>query len=457
MFRKISMRMAFAYGAIIVLTIFIIDAVLIFSYQERQLSKNIKSQVEYGNFIADIAKEYLSDVGTLNSTLQGYTKNVEGRVLIMDKKGYVLADKYAEYFGKTLKNSVIDRAIKDKSSQAGYARQDDHHIMLVAVPIKDSRGLLGLVLLSADMDSIIKDISELKIQVISISLLACIAAVILAWKLGCKITKPLEILTSASESIRGGKLDIQVDIKENDEIGELADAFNRMSQEIYKTDISRRRFLSDVSHELNTPLTAIKTLVESLIDGDDDIYVYKEYLNDINCEIDRLSTLVKSLLTSTKLDQSEIFKENVCIYDEAQFLSRLFGPRLMQRKMILKNNCDKRLMISADVSMLRELLTNLIDNSIKYGRESGKIEISAGSIDGKKLLKIKDDGIGIPDKDLPYIFDFLYRVDKSRGRGIEGSGFGLFIVKKIAERHGWDILVKSHVEGGTEFTIMIGD
>ena len=124
---------------------------------------------------------------------------------------------------------------------------------------------------------------------------------------------------------------------------------------------------------------------------------------------------------------------------------------------MLKNNCDKRLLISADVSMLRELLTNLIDNSIKYGREGGKIEISAGSINSKKFLAIKDDGIGIPDKDLPYIFDFLYRVDKSRGRGVEGSGFGLFIVKKIAERHGWDILVKRDIEGGTEFTVIIED
>ncbi|MCQ1528408.1 sensor histidine kinase [Lutispora saccharofermentans] len=457
MLKKISTRMAFAYGAIIVITILIIDIVLIFSYQDRQLSKNLSRQIEYGYFIAGIAGEHIKDTGTLNRVLQDYTKNVEGRVIVMDNKGRVLADKYAEYFGKTLKNSVIDRAIKDKVSQTGYAKQDKHHIMLVAVPIKDSRGLMGLILISTYLDSIIKDIYDLKIQVILISFLACMLAVILAWRLGCRISKPIEVLTSASEAIRDGKLDMQVEIKRTDEIGKLADTFNRMSQEIYKTDISRKRFLSDVSHELNTPLAAIKTLVESLIDGDDDIYVYKEYLNDINCEIDRLSILVKSLLTSTRLDQSEILKENVCIYDEVRFLSRLFGPRLVQRQMMLKNNCDKRLLISADVSMLRELLTNLIDNSIKYGREGGKIEISAGSINSKKFLAIKDDGIGIPDKDLPYIFDFLYRVDKSRGRGVEGSGFGLFIVKKIAERHGWDILVKSDIEGGTEFTVIIED
>lgn len=454
MLKKISTRMAFAYGAIIVITILIIDIVLIFSYQDRQLSKNLSRQIEYGYFIAGIAGEHIKDTGTLNRVLQDYTKSVEGRVIVMDNKGRVLADKYAEYFGKTLKNSVIDRAIKDKVSQTGYAKQDNHHIMLVAVPIKDSRGLMGLILISTYLDSIIKDIYDLKIQVILISFLACMLAVILAWRLGCKISKPIEVLTSASEAIRDGKLDMQVEIKRTDEIGKLADTFNRMSEEIHKNDIGRRRFLSDVSHELNTPLTSIKTLVESLIDGDDDVFVYKEYLRDINSEIDRLSILVKSLLTATRLDGSELSKQDICIYDEVQLLCRLFGPRLEQKHMKLINNCDRGLTLSADVFMLRELLTNLIDNSIKYARESGNVEVSAGYENNKTLIAVKDDGIGIPNKDLPHIFDFLYRVDKSRGRGIEGTGIGLFIVKRIADRHGWNIKVTSSAGKGTVFAII---
>lgn len=456
MFKKISITLAVIYGLVIIATIVLFDVTFIYAYQKKTIDKNEAKNVIYGNIISNIGKGKFDNLLVLNQEMRENCENIDGRVLILNNESIVLADKYGTYLGKQIKNSDISKAIELGVNTIGYYLEDNHRIMTVTTPIKYNGEIEGATVISVFIDSIFEDIQDLKKQLIIISFIAGILAVMLSFYMGNKLSKPIEKLTKASEQIRRGKLDVRVDIKRKDEIGKLAESFNQMTTDIYNIDINRRQFISNISHELNTPLASIKALIEALIDGDDDISVYKEYLGDVNSEIDRLSILIKALLKLSCFDEIELHKEPVNLHDEVESLARLFNSLLKQNDMILNNYCDKELLISADRGMLREVLVNLIDNSIKYGKEKGIIDISCCK-KNNFAISIKDNGIGIPEKDISFLFDLFFKVDKSRSEDVGGRGIGLYIVKKIVSLHGWTIQVNSVLGEKTEFLISINE
>ncbi|HYF81417.1 MAG TPA: HAMP domain-containing sensor histidine kinase [Clostridia bacterium] len=456
MFRKISLIMAFTYGLIIIVTIALLNVILVYTYQENQIAKNEDKYVQYAKIIANIAKDELEDTMTLNGIIRENSRGIEGRVLVLTGEGKVLADNYTYYIGKYVSNTEIIKVLAKEQKAIGYYIEDNRHIMTAVVPIVQNRGSRSLVLISTYVDWLFEDIRELRNQAAIISILAAILAIVLSYVFGKRISGPVEKLTKASEDILNGKLDTKVDIQRADEIGKLAETFNKMSEELYKIDTNRRRFISDVSHELKTPLTSIKALIESLIDGNNEISVYKEYLGDINGEMDRLSLLVKSLLTVTRLEELELKREPVSICAEVESITKLFTPLLKQKDINLEVICAEEVTIFADRGMFREVLINIIDNAIKYGKYNGNIIVNCGKAE-KAYLKVSDNGIGIDEKDLPYVFDVFYRADKSRRRDTGGSGIGLYIVRKIIELHGWSISVKSEAKAGTEFLIEFSD
>lgn len=456
MFKKISITMAVVYGFIIVVSISTLDFLIILNYKQDQLEKNQARQIMFAEIIANVVKDKLDDSMELNGTVRENSSKLDGRVLIINAQKKVLADNFAYYIGKQLDNDEATRTIESQEQIIQYYNVDNQNIMIVAAPILVGRELKGVVLISVYVDHIYEDVRDLANQVIIISAIACVIAIFLSFMFGRKLSRPIERLTLASEEILKGKLDARVDIVRKDEIGKLADTFNKMSQELYKTDTNRRRFICDVSHELKTPLTSIKVLIESLIDGSNDIATYDEYLGDINGEIDRLSLLVKSLLTVTRLEEVELSKETISIFDEVAQIVKLYKPLAEQHEIQLINSCTEGIQIYADKSKFREVLINLADNSIKYGRSGGYAEISCKKSDEVVELSILDNGSGIHVKDIDNIFDIFYRVDESRTRETGGSGIGLYLVKKIVELHGWNIKVSSQPKIKTEFIIEIG-
>lgn len=455
MFKKISITMAVVYGLIIIVAISTLDLLIILNYKQDQLEKNQARQIMFAEIIANVIKDKLDNSMELNGTVRENSAKLDGRVLIINTQSKVLADNFSYYIGKQLDSDEVARAIESKEQIIRYYNVDNQNIMIIAAPILEGKELKGVVLISVYVDHIYQDVRDLANQVIIISAIACVIAILLSFMLGRKLSSPIEKLTLASEEILKGKLDTNVDIFRKDEIGLLADTFNKMSQELYKADTNRRRFISDVSHELKTPLTSIKVLIESLIDGSNDEAIYKEYLKDINGEIDRLTLLVKSLLTVTRLEEVELNKENINIYYEAAAIIKLYKPFAEKHEIQLINNCDESIQIYADISKLKEVLINLVDNGIKYGKSGGYVEISCGQTDNKLELVIEDNGCGILEKDIDSVFDIFYRVDESRNRETGGSGIGLYLVKKIVELHGWSIRVSSQPNERTRFIIEI--
>ncbi len=451
MIKRLSFKMAIIYAFVFVLAISSVDALLVFSYSKNQYKKTEAVYNQVAGVLSSMVQRNIKITTMLNLDNEVYPESLNGRILYLDKNCRVLADSLNEYEGRVLSNKEVRVVVKTQKKSAGYYSVNGKYMAMFVYPVITNRALTGTILISAYMEEVKNDIAAFRNQVIIISLIVFIMVLAISIYLGERITRPVRKLTKASKQILEGNLTVNVDIKRNDEIGVLGETFNRMSEELNKIDISRKRFVSDVSHELKTPLASIKVLVESMMYGGMDEETFNEYLNDIDSEIDRLSSLVKSLLTSARLEELELKCEPVNIYEAVNNMLKVFSPLAQRKGINLINSCEQELVIRLDKEMLKEVLANLIDNGIKYGKDNGYLRIATRK--GQKELIIEDNGLGIHEKDIPFIFDNFYRVDEARTRDKGGSGIGLFIVKRICELHGWKISVESMPDLGSSFKI----
>ena len=224
-----------------------------------------------------------------------------------------------------------------------------------------------------------------------------------------------------------------------------------------KLENSRREFVANVSHELRTPLTTIKSYAETLLDMADGTDVPATFINTILNETDRMTRLVKDLLVLFSLEQSDQLKKTsfdmgVLLSDVVDTLSLVAKEQGHRLTLQTESRFD---MFYGDRDRLEQLLYNIISNSIKYTPNGGKITVTAGQLYGSVYIRVKDNGIGIPEKDIGRLFERFYRVDKARSREKGGTGLGLAISKSIVDAHGGTISIKSRVNVGTEVTISL--
>lgn len=219
----------------------------------------------------------------------------------------------------------------------------------------------------------------------------------------------------------------------------------------------RKEFLLNLSHELKTPVFAIQSYVDTLLNGAlENPEVNKKFLSNTAKNISRLVNLINGLDEISKLESGEqmLYKENFIIQDvmEDVFESLSINAEEKQIKCFIKKGCEQPLTVYADKEKIRQVLTNLVDNAIKYGKQNGIVEGSAYRLDGKKILiEISDNGAGISEEHLSRIFERFYRTDLARNRKIGGSGLGLSICKHITEAHDQTIHVRSKIDVGTSF------
>jgi two-component system, OmpR family, sensor kinase len=445
---RIAYRLALTYGLIFILAVAAIDTALVFVYRDNQLKKNESFYIGLSSLLSSMVENNIKITDYINIG-EGLAGQNNGRVLLLDTAGKVLLDSGGELAGVHLTNLEFRRVLEKGKPSTGYYSFENKGMAMFSHPVYFSGNIKAVVLISVFIQDIYDDINRFAMQIIVISALVVMVVVAASVWIGRRLSEPITRLTSAAEQIYKGKIDTTVEIRRNDEIGRLAGAFNRMSGELQKVETGRKRFISDVSHELKTPLASIKALVEALITGESDDAEYKEYLQDINHEIDRLTGLVSSLLTSARLEETMLKQEPLCLAEEVDCTVRALLPLAAQKRILLENTCDRSVVIHADRYLFREILINLIDNAIKYGVEDGFVKVECS----RDSFKVTDNGCGIAEDDLPSIFDSFYRVDRSR-TGENGNGIGLFIVKRIIELHGFAISVSSKVGTGSIFTIM---
>lgn len=291
--------------------------------------------------------------------------------------------------------------------------------------------------------------------ILGIGVLLILASTIMGFIISRSITRPINKLMTKAKYISKGEYDKKIEINTDIlEINDLINSINNLSQSIKEQENIRKRLTGDISHELKTPLTNIQSHLEAMIDG---IWEpTEERLLSVKEEAERLSSLVSDMQKLNKYDEASIKlkKDNVNISDIICFVIFQFS-NLAKSKNIKIEYEKKNINLYCDKDKITQALVNILSNAIRYSNEGSTIFIEEKLKDNKVIISIEDQGIGISEEDLKYVFERFYRADKSRTRATGGTGIGLTIVKSIVSSHGGEVKLESKLGEGSKFTIIL--
>ena len=285
------------------------------------------------------------------------------------------------------------------------------------------------------------------------------AALIAVYFITEKITGPLKKISTAAKQFASGKFDTRVEVSGSDEVAELAVAFNNMAESLDNYDSMRNTFISNVSHDLRTPMTSISGFVDGILDGVIPPEKYDYYLTIISSEVKRLSRLVSTLLDISKIQAGER-KFTMAPFDICEMSRQIvisFEKTIEEKRLDVEFNCDDdNISVLADRDAIYQIMYNLCDNAVKFSKEGGLLRISINRQKNKKLrISVYNEGAGIPENDIPYVFERFYKSDKSRGLNKTGVGLGLYISKTIIDAHKEKIWVESENGKNCEFSFTL--
>lgn len=421
---------------------------------------------------------YIEDMNPddINEIITSYAIDANGRIMFLSKDGVVQADTFCLLNGTTPFADEIETVLSGKKDSAtGYhklklaesAITKDNPYMAGATgsywagyyvqSLVSSGESVGVLLLVSPIQDVVQRIAQVLRGLLIFNGIFIVAVAGITVYLSNMLTLSIRKFNRAIAKMSGGDFSVRVDENEIAEFGELAKAFNMMSERLENLDSSRNQFVSDASHELKTPLASMKILSESLIDQPDaPVELYREFMGDINNEIDRLTLVINDLLTLVKTDKGM----ETPMYTDVELdaiirkIVSTVAP-IARKKHITVEYQYCNVTIQADELRMQQLFTNLIDNAIKYSPENTTITVKLDQSLNNVVVSVSDQGIGISKEHLPHLFERFYRVDKARSRQAGGTGLGLSIVKQIIDQHGGEINVKSEQDKGTTFVVTL--
>ena len=291
----------------------------------------------------------------------------------------------------------------------------------------------------------------------TISLVIALVTLIMSTFFSKMLTARIAALLKAIRIVGEGEYGHRLQPVGRDEMAQLAGEFNNLTDRLQTTEEVRRRFVSDASHELKTPLASIRLLADSILQtGEMDPDMVRDFVSDIGSEAERLTRITEHLLALTRLDSLPVGEENVV--DAAQVTQRtvaLLQPVADSAGVSLKENLKPGCTILCTEDDLSQICFNLVENAIKYNYSGGNVFVSVYRDGDQVLLEVGDTGVGIPEEDLPKVFNRFYRVDKARSRAAGGTGLGLSIVRDTARRHGGEVEARRREPEGTVFTVTL--
>ena len=393
----------------------------------------------------------------LKSELVQMSNIYNGRVLVIDHDFRIQEDTYDMDKGKTIVSEDVIRCFKGKGT-SNYDAKNRYIEVTSPIYDKGTEKAVGVMLISVSTDMISDSVEILDDRVIAVCLTIGMVAVILAFSAGFVMTRPFRRISDSIAAVTEGYEDDYLHEKAYTETMLISDAFNKMLGRMKVLNDSRNEFVSNVSHELKTPLTSMKVLADSLLIQEDvPAELYKEFMGDLSEVIERENKIINDLLSLVKMDKTantlNIKSENMNTLIE-KILKRL-RPIAATRNIELVFESFRPVTAEVDEMKLSLAITNLVENAIKYNKENGWVHVSLNADHKNCHIEVADSGIGIPQEAVEHVFERFYRVDKSHSREIGGTGLGLAIARSAVVMHRGAIRVYSQVGAGTTFTVRI--
>ncbi len=402
---------------------------------------------------------YLSDTSSevINTSLTQLTNIYNGRVMVIDEELRVIKDTYSLDEGKTDVSENVVRCMKGE--RTNFYDRTNHYIEVTS-PIVESGGdkVLGVMLASVSTDNIETTKQVLYTHGGVIIGIAMILLAMFSVFLADRMVRPIHKITGAIENVTEGYSDDVLHVDTFTETRQLSEAFNKMLGRLKILDESREEFVSNVSHELKTPMTSMKVLADSLLEQDNvPVEMYQEFMQDIAKEIDRENQIITDLLSLVKMDRSgqTMNIQTMNINDLLEQILKRLKPIAEKKNVEMVMESFRPVNAEIDETKFTLAVSNLVENAIKYNRENGWVHVSLNADHKYFYVKVEDSGIGIPEQDQAHIFERFYRVDKSHSREIGGTGLGLAIARNAVLVHRGSIKVYSNEREGTTFTVRI--
>lgn len=456
------MKSLYVKFVVITIGIMLLSGVLAFiisnSYYQLKLKPyNDQKNTKIGLSIADFADTHPS------INLQEYMENLSS----IGYQLYLVEDNgKSNYFGapfrvKNLPQSAIHQVLNghvyhgilhfpQQTFVTGFFANELNNT--IGVPLTHN-GRHYALFLRPDIKLLFNEMHILFGWLLALTILLSIVLVLISTKY---LVKPISQLTKATKSLATGNFDVELNIVRHDELGELAKSFLNMSKKLEQLDDMRKEFISNISHDIQSPLSNIKGYT-SLLEKEALNHEEKtQYISIINGEINRLSTLTKQLLLLASLDRNEdlVKKKSFNLAEQIKELIRNYQWTISEKEIMLSYSLPDTEIIG-DPSLLNTVWDNLLTNAIKYNKPNGSIDISIEIKGSFVIASFQDTGIGLSTEEIKRIFERFYRADTSRTRSVEGTGLGLSIVETIIQLHNGRVEVESRKQEGTIFRVYL--
>lgn len=428
-----------------------------------------------GYFVEERKKELLSQANVVAGQLASYdfftneesketleemiletSQEKDFRILILDSSAMVVYDTGYEDVGKTYLLPEVMEALENKD----IANEQSNDTVYAAASIVGGTQHDGVVLIVDSLSDVSDTVGNIAGKAYILLAMLSIIVIVVMVAMSQLFTSPIKRMINVIQKMSEGHLEQRIVVRNrlHNEVVDLALACNHMADQLEKVDSSRQQFVSNVSHELKTPLSSVKVLSESiLLQEDAPKEMYVEFLHDINSEIDRMTAIINDLLTLVKLDQKEIPLNfaDVEMHQMIDEICRRLSPLAAAKNISLEIQIKQEVTAEIDEMKLSLAISNIIDNAIKYTPEGGSVVVTLDADHQNAFITVSDTGIGIPEEELNRVFERFYRVDKTRDRETGGTGLGLSITHATVMMHNGSIKVSSKEEEGTTMVVRI--
>lgn len=447
-----------------ILPIFAMSKLLLNTYENRATEQKIAELTRNINIISNllVSNGYYTStdptkIASVINEIAQVADIYEGRILIVDSGLVIRYDTYGLEEGKTLISEEVVQAIRGNNGK--YIDRTNQYVELTYPVINpDNKEIIGGIITSFSIVGIQAIYDEMQqttvLMFLVLAILVCTCSVLY----GNFYLRPLKQMTSSFDRWSDGLMDEKIEFKGFKEMESISDSFNHMLSRLQKLEDSRQEFVSNVSHELKTPITSIKVLSDSLLSQEEvPNELYREFLVDITEEIERENKIITDLLSLVKMDKKsgEMNITSLNINELVEQILKRLQPIANKRSIELVFESFRPVMAEVDEVKLSLAINNLIENAIKYNYDEGWVHVTLNADHKFFYLKVSDSGVGIPEDAQDSIFERFYRVDKARSRETGGTGLGLSITRNAVLMHRGAIKVYSKEQEGTTFTVRI--